>query len=162
MAKLKTISTPLILTSELIAGADKQRHGSRRQRGLGRPFKNGNAYAWKPGQSGNYTGRPKCITLSEAYRKALAQIDDTDPEKRTFAEVIAARQVRVAAGHTSEASTNAAREICDRTEGKARQALQLDPKGDARQMLAAFLGCSVDDLPLPEGGPLSSQAVALF
>ena len=93
--------------------------------------------------------RPKCITLSEAYRKALAQIDESDPQKRTFAEVIAEREVRVAAGLTSELSINAARELADRTEGKAKQAVQLDTKGEALQLLAAFLGVSVDQLPSP-------------
>lgn len=143
----KTLPTLLVSTSRGVAGADKQRQKSRKARGPGRPFEKGNAYAWRPGESGNYAGRPKRITLSEAYRNALAQIDESDPEKRTFAEVIAARQVRVAAGSTSEPSTNAAREICDRTEGKASQTVALDTKGDLRQMLAAFLGCAVDQLP---------------
>jgi hypothetical protein len=141
-------STPS--TTEIIAGVDKQRQRNPNGRGPGRRFEKGNVYGWKPGQSGNSTGRPKCITLSEAYRKALAQIDESDPEKRTFAEVIAARQVRVAAGLTSELSINAAREIADRTEGKARQAVKLDTKGEALQLLAAFLGVSVDQLPSPD------------
>ncbi len=63
-------------SSELLAGADKQRQRTARRRGPGRPFEKGNAYSWTPGQSGNYQGRPKCITLSESYRKALAEIDE--------------------------------------------------------------------------------------
>lgn len=88
----------------------------------GRPFAKRNPYAFKPGQSGNPAGRPKSITLSEAYRKALAQVCPEDPEGRTFAEVIAARLVaEAAAGEVSSA-----REIADRTEGKPRQALDID------------------------------------
>ncbi len=48
---------------------------------------------WKPGQSGNPKGRPKCLTLSEAYRRELAKIDESDPQKRTFAEVLAAQTI---------------------------------------------------------------------
>jgi hypothetical protein len=144
--KQKT-STPS--TTEIIADVDKQRQRNPNGRGPGRRFEKGNVYGWKPGQSGNSAGRPKYITLSEAYRKALAQIDESDPEKRTFAEVIAERQVRVAAGLTSELSINAARELADRTEGKAKQAVKLDTKGEALQLLAAFLGVSVDQLPPP-------------
>ena len=87
--KQKT-STPS--TTEIISGVDKQRQRNPNGRGSGRRLEKGNVYAWKPGQSGNAAGRPKCITLSEAYRKALAQIDESDPQKRTFAEVIAERE----------------------------------------------------------------------
>ena len=55
----------------------------------------------------------------------------------------------MAAGLTSELSIKAARELADRTEGKARQALELDTKGEALQLVAAFLGVSVDQLPSP-------------
>ena len=40
---------------------------------------------WKPGQSGNPKGRPKSITLSEAYRRELAKVDPNDAEGRSFA-----------------------------------------------------------------------------
>lgn len=85
-------------------------------------FEKGNAVGFQPGQSGNPSGRPKSITLSEAYRKALAQAYPDDPEGRTYAEVIADKIVMSAA--TGEVSS--AREIADRTEGKPRQALDID------------------------------------
>lgn len=116
-------------------------------------FKAGHPHQWQPGQSGNPAGRPKWRTLSEAYRAQLRQVDPDDPDGRTFAEVIAERQVKVAAGragvHCTESSTNAAKEIADRTEGKARQAIDLGLKDNALQHLAAILGCSVDELPEP-------------
>jgi len=71
-------STPS--TTEIIAGVDKQRQRNPKRKGPGLRFEKGNVYAWKPGQSGNSAGRPKCITLSEAYRRALAQIDKMIPK----------------------------------------------------------------------------------
>jgi hypothetical protein len=80
-----------------------------------------NLKPFKPGQSGNPNGRPKSITLSEAYRKMLATVDDTDPEKRTRAEVLAEQMyVKAKAGDVP-----ALREIADRVEGKPRQTLAL-------------------------------------
>lgn len=80
-----------------------------------------NLKPFKPGQSGNPKGRPKSITLSEAYRKMLAQVDETDPEKRTRAEVLA-EQMYVKA---KTGDVQALREIADRVEGKAKQTVTL-------------------------------------
>jgi hypothetical protein len=115
-------------------------------------FQKGNVYAWSPGQSGNPAGRPKQTTLGAAMRRKLAEVDASDPERRTHAELIAAHLVRVAAGSTGSGrlSVLAARELADRTEGKPRQAMPLPDTEELQQMLANFLGCSVDELPLPE------------
>ncbi len=80
---------------------------------VGRPF--------KPGQSGNPAGRPKSITLSEAYRKQLAKIDPHDALKRTFAEVLAEQMIVKAA----KGDVAALKEIADRVEGKAKQTITL-------------------------------------
>jgi hypothetical protein len=80
-----------------------------------------NLRPFKPGQSGNPKGRPKSITLSEAYRKMLAQVDETDPEKRTKAEVLAGEMYTKA----KSGDVSALREIADRVEGKAKQTLTL-------------------------------------
>lgn len=73
----------------------------------------GNLHAWQHGQSGNPVGRPKLITLSEAYRRKLAEIDASDPERRTYAQLIADHLVRLAAGlaGSGKASAIAAQEI---------------------------------------------------
>jgi hypothetical protein len=76
-------------------------------------------YQWKPGQSGNPHGRPKTITLSEAYRTALAQPVPRDPRGRCFAEKIADSLVLKA----SRGDCRAAEEICNRLEGRPPQAL---------------------------------------
>jgi Family of unknown function (DUF5681) len=77
---------------------------------------------WPKGTSGNPAGRPKTITLSEAYRNALAQPVPNDPENRTFAEVIARSMVIAAA----KGDVSSAKELADRVEGKARQALDIN------------------------------------
>jgi serine/threonine protein kinase len=73
----------------------------------------------KKGQSGNPSGRPKKL-LTDAYNAVLSQVLKRDPHKRTYAELIAEAQARKAI----RGETNAAKEIADRTEGKARQAIQ--------------------------------------
>jgi len=84
----------------------------------------GKPFRWKKGQSGNLSGRPKCKTLSEAYKNILEAPVPNDPEGRTWAELIAEGQVRDAV----RGNVNAAREIADRTEGKARQAIEFEDK----------------------------------
>src|SRR5690349_9934521 len=78
------------------------------------------AHRFKPGQSGNPAGRPKSITLSEAYRHKLEELVPGDKEGRNWAEFIADRMVRQAAHRVS-----AAQELADRVEGKPAQFLQL-------------------------------------
>jgi len=79
------------------------------------------ATRFKPGQSGNPKGRPKSITLSEAYRRELAKVDPNDSEGRSFAEVLAEQMIVKARG----GDVSALRELGDRTEGKARQSISL-------------------------------------
>jgi len=76
---------------------------------------------WKPGQSGNPAGRPKSITISEAYRRELAKLDPDDKHGRTFAEVLAEQIIIKAKG----GDVQAVRELTDRTEGKPRQTVTL-------------------------------------
>lgn len=82
----------------------------------------GKAYRWKKGTSGNPLGRPKSKSLSNAYRNKLEELVPNDPEKRTWAELIAEAQVRDAV----RGNVQAAREIADRTEGRARQAIEFE------------------------------------
>lgn len=82
----------------------------------------GKAHRWKKGQSGNPSGRPKSKMLSDAYRSKLEESVPNDPEGRTWAELIAEAQVRDAV----RGNVQAAREIADRTEGRARQAIEFE------------------------------------
>jgi hypothetical protein len=84
----------------------------------------GRSHRWKKGQSGNPSGRPKSKTLSNAYRNKLEEVVPNDPEGRTWAELIAEAQVRDAV----RGNVQAAREIADRTEGRARQSIEFEDK----------------------------------
>ncbi len=98
----------------------KQQTGNKRPDGTFAPGnKLGNRF--KPGASGNPKGRPKLTLLSEAIRAQLA-CAAPDADERTYAEVIAEKLcAEAAAGNVA-----AAREIADRTEGKAKQAIDVD------------------------------------
>jgi hypothetical protein len=95
---------------------DKQRENSEAQ-----ARRLANLKPFKPSQSSNPKGRPKSIVLSEAYRKHLAKVDETDPERRTFAEILAGQMIVKA----KSGDVGALREIADRTEGKAKQTITL-------------------------------------
>src|SRR5271163_882596 len=98
----------------------------------------GKSHQWKKGQSGNPSGRPKCKTLSNAYRNKLEEAVPNDPEGRTWAELIAEAQVRDAV----RGNVQAAREIADRTEGRARQSIEFEDK----TMTQAFVRMTSEEL----------------
>ena len=70
------------------------------------------------------SGRPKSKTLSDAYRHKLEEPVPNDPEGRTWAELIAEAQARDAV----RGNVQSAREIADRTEGRAKQAIEFEDK----------------------------------
>jgi hypothetical protein len=84
-----------------------------------------------PGQSGNPSGRPSRRRMSERYEDLLEQALPEDlrvglklKDGATYGDAIVLGQARAAI----KGKTDAAREIADRVEGKARQ--QVDVKGD--------------------------------
>ena len=117
--------------------ADKQRTNSD-----GRARRQANLKPFPPGVSGNPKGRPKSITLSEAYRHQLAQTVPGDPEARTFAEVIA----RLMCVRATQGDVAAAREVADRVEGRPRQALDVDMSVRDWRQLAQAHGLSEQDV----------------
>jgi len=108
----------------------------------GRKRRLANLKPWPKGVSGNPAGRPKSLTLSEAYRRALAQPFPDDPQGRTYAEIIAEKMVMSAA--TGEVGS--AREIADRTEGKPRQAVDIDMKLLDWRAMASEHGITEEDV----------------
>jgi hypothetical protein len=83
-------------------------------------------YRFKPGQSGNPDGRPKYALLSKAYKHQLEAVCETDPQRRTYAEVIAETLAKQAA----KGNIAAAAELCDRVEGRPRQAISVGREED--------------------------------
>jgi hypothetical protein len=81
-------------------------------------------YKWKPGQSGNPGGRPRKTSVSDAYARHIdSPLPDTIRLKlrlrkgATWADAMALGQLHSAV----KGKTDAAREIADRLEGRARQ-----------------------------------------
>ena len=93
-----------------------------------------NLKPFRKGQSGNPKGRPKGISLSEAYRRVLAEVDESDPQRRTFAEILAEQMI----GKAKRGDVQAAREIADRVEGKPRQRLEISEQELDRQIEEAL------------------------
>jgi Family of unknown function (DUF5681) len=95
---------------------------------------------WKPGESGNVSGRPRRLPISERYA-AIAELPVPDylpgalklspAEKKvvkTYGDALALNQFRAAI----KGKTDAAREIADRLEGRSRQAVEVSgPEGGA-------------------------------
>jgi len=93
------------------------------------------------GVSGNPAGRPKSITLSEALRLQLAKVSPHAAE-RTYAEEIA----RVLCVNATRGNVNAAREIADRTEGKPKQAIDVEMNVNDWRQIARAHGLSEEDV----------------
>jgi hypothetical protein len=85
-----------------------------------------NLKPWPKGVSGNPGGRPKKTPLADACRELLNKPAPGDKSGRSYAEAIAEKLAKKAlAGNIP-----AAREIADRAEGKARQAMEVSgPEG---------------------------------
>lgn len=136
---------------------DKQRKNNGRASGRNNKgkFEKGNTEGFKPGQSGNPSGRPKSVTLSENYRQLLATLVPNDPEGRSFAELIAYKLVLNAA----LGDLASAKEIADRTEGKPRQAVDLDVTLLDWRELAETYGLSETDV-IDEARQIIESALA--
>jgi hypothetical protein len=78
-----------------------------------------NLKPWKPGQSGNPSGRPKRDSITSAL---LRQLEQQNADSETIADSIAAVLVKRALS----GDVRAIREIADRTEGKPRQQIKVE------------------------------------
>jgi hypothetical protein len=85
----------------------------------------GSGTRWKKGgPSPNPGGRPRTKMLSDALRSKLGEHKPGDPDGRTYAEVVAANLVELACSQGRNAVA-AISEIVDRTEGRARQSIEI-------------------------------------
>jgi hypothetical protein len=93
------------------------------------------------GSSGNPNGRPKLTKLTEALREQLAEEMPNAPE-RTVAEAIARALIKEAVS----GNVLAIREIGDRTEGKPKQAIDLEMNIKDWRDLARDYGLTEQDV----------------
>ena len=85
----------------------------------------GESTRWQKGQSGNPAGRPRkedCIT--SVLKEQLAEVKPRDPHKRTWAQCVVAALLRAA----TAGNVRAAGLILERTEGKIKESLQVEPQ----------------------------------
>ncbi len=94
-----------------------------------------------PGVSGNPQGRPKLTKLTDALREQLAETNPDAPEE-TVAEQIA----RALISEAKTGNVQAIREIADRTEGKPKQAIDLDLQINDWRTLAQNYGVTEEDV----------------
>ncbi len=96
---------------------------------------------FQKGETGNPTGRPRATLLSEALR---AQLAETLPaaNEYTVAEAVARSLIREAL----KGDVSAAREIADRTEGRAKQSVDLDMSINDWRTLAQNYGVTEQDV----------------
>ena len=78
-----------------------------------------NLKPWQPGQSGNPGGRPRTAPITELLRELLQKPYPGDKQNRTYAHKIAEAMLKRA----SQGDVRAAREVADRTEGRAMQSV---------------------------------------
>jgi hypothetical protein len=96
---------------------------------------------FKKGESGNLSGRPKLTRLTDALREQLAETNPHAPEE-TVAEEIA----RALISEAKNGNVQAIREIGDRTEGKPKQAIDLDMQVNDWKTEAQKYGLSERDI----------------
>jgi hypothetical protein len=108
---------------------------------------------FKRGETGNPQGRPKLTKLTEALREQLAELNPDAPEE-TIAEQIARALIREA----KTGNVQAIREIGDRTEGKPKQAIDLDLQINDWRTLAKNYSLNEEDV-IREAKLLISESI---
>ena len=98
---------------------------------------------WKPGESGNLSGRPKRKPLTDAYAALLDKPITPDmarqlklDESTTYAQVIAMSLVREAV----KGKVQAAAEVADRVEGKITQPVSGPDGGPMQVVVVKHIG----------------------
>jgi uncharacterized protein with von Willebrand factor type A (vWA) domain len=101
-------------------------------KGRERSIANLTAPRFKPGQSGNPSGRPKNV-LSKALRKKLDELESDAPDARSNADRIADKLVSLAL----DGNLEAIKVVLDRMEGRPRQtvSLTLDQREEYERMV---------------------------
>lgn len=117
----------------------------------GRSFEPGNGFGaehrFKPGVSGNLSGRPLCKEVNAASRSFLASGIHKSPRAQTNAEAIVAAQGRKA----KKGDLGAAQFLADRAEGRPAISVSMDPSGDNLAVIAAYMTNRSKEIGPPEG-----------
>ncbi|MBA3806388.1 MAG: hypothetical protein H0X14_11840 [Acidobacteria bacterium] len=109
-----------------------------------------NLKPFRPGQSGNPSGRPKNV-LSKALRKKLEEVESDAEGARSNADMIADKLVEVALGGNLEAI----KIVLDRMEGRARQSINVTT--DSRERIERAIDNLISTA-TQEGDTLSRDA----
>ena len=112
--------------------------GNNREVGYGKPPVH---TRFQKGQSGNPKGRPRSAVLSDAMRARLAEA--APGAEGAAVESNADAVARALIGRARAGDVAAAKEVCDRAEGKARQAVPLSFK--ERQKLGVAVRAIMND-----------------
>lgn len=102
--------------------------------------------AWKPGVSGNASGRPKDKPFRDALRMELAAVGDDGKALRDIAKALIAS--------ATAGDLQAIREVADRLDGKPAQesTITVDDKRDATDWTRAELVAFLNDAASGGGG----------
>jgi len=95
---------------------------------------------FQPGVSGNFNGRPRLTKITESLREQVAREHPEMPEK-TIADVVAQTLVTMALS----GDLAAIRELLDRTEGKPKQAIDLDVSVQDWRSIASGAGLTEEE-----------------
>lgn len=100
--------------------------------------KEGEPYRWQKGQSGNPSGRPKKLPVTERYQALLevklpktvlarlsSVVGEELPEETTFGDALVLTAALEAIGTKTGAALDYAREIREAVEGRATQRLEI-------------------------------------
>lgn len=122
-----------------------------KKRPRGKSFEPGNGFGaehrFKPGVSGNLSGRPLCKEVNAASRSFLASGIHKSPRAQTNAEAIVAAQGRKA----KKGDLGAAQFLADRAEGRPAVSVNVDGQGDNLAVLVAVMNEKSETLGPPEG-----------
>jgi len=92
-------------------------------------------FTWKPGQSGNLSGRPKSKPISEAYEAVLRKRVPGDRKRRSYLQLLA--ETVISRAIKDPKSSSLVTEITDRIEGKVQQRAEISgPEGVPVEFIA--------------------------
>ena len=91
-------------------------------------------HAFRPGESGNPSGRPRKL-MTEAYRRALERKIAGDPNGRTYADVIAEKMISLGL----KGSVRAVAEVSTRADGLPPQSVSFDGDGSSLSIQIASM-----------------------